>query len=71
MILTNRTGRQIGESDIMGVEGDQNVTQNILVEEDDYLDEKDIVDKELAAHPTKYEDHLEADLNQELTAESL
>ena len=63
-IFTNRKGRKIGESDITGVEGDQNVTPQILIEEDDDLDEQDIVDEELAAHPTEYEDYLEVDLNQ-------
>ena len=70
-IFTDRKGRQIGESEITGVEGDQNVTPQILIEEDDDLNEQDIVDKELAAQPTEDEDHLKAYLNQELTIESL
>ena len=49
------------------MEGDQNRTPQILTEEYDDLDEQDVVNKELAAHPTEDEDHLEADLNQELT----
>ena len=51
------------------MEGDQNVTQQILIEENDDLDEQYVVNKELASHPTEDEDHLEADLNQELTTE--
>ena len=51
-IFTNRKDRIISESKITGVEGDQNVTPQILIEEDNDLDEKDNVDKELAAHPT-------------------
>ena len=31
-IFTNRKGRKIGESEITGVEGDQNVTPHILIE---------------------------------------
>ena len=69
-IFTNRKGRQIGESKIIGVEGDQNVTPQLLIEEDDDLYEQDVVDKELAAQLTEYEDHMKADLNQELTTES-
>ena len=68
-IFTDRNGRQIGESEITEVEGDQNVTPQIFVEEDDDLDEQDFVDKELAAQHTEDEDHLEADLDQELTIE--
>ena len=68
-IFTDIKGRKIDESDITGVEGDQNGTPQIFIEEDDDLYEQDIVNKELAAHPTEYEDHLEADLNQELTME--
>ena len=52
-IFTNRKGWQIGESNITGVEGDQNVTPQILIEEDDDLNEQDVVDEELAAHPTE------------------
>ena len=37
--------RQIGESEITGVEGDQNVTPQILIEEEDDLNEQDVVDK--------------------------
>ena len=51
------------------MEKDQNATPQILTEEDDDLDEKDVVDEELAAHPTEDEDHMEADLNNELTTE--
>ena len=69
-IFTNRKGRKIGKSEITGVEGDQNVTPQILMEEDDYLDRKNVVDKGLAAQPTEDEDHLEAYLNQELKTES-
>ena len=43
-IFTNRKGRKIGESNITGGEGDQNVTPPILIEEDDDLDEQDFVD---------------------------
>ena len=57
-IFTDRKGRQIGESNITWVEGDQNVTPHILIEEDDELNEQDVVDEELAAQPTEYEDHL-------------
>ena len=47
-IFTNRKdGRKIGESDITGVEGDQNVTPQILIEEDDDLDEQDVINEEL------------------------
>ena len=67
LIFTDRKGWQIGESKITGLEGDQNVTPQILIEEDYDLDEQDVVDEELAAQPTKYEDRLEADLNRELT----
>ena len=49
------------------MEGDQNVTPQILIEEDDDLDEQDGVDEELAVQPTEDEDRLEAHLNQELT----
>ena len=49
------------------MEGDQNVTPQILIEEDDDLDEQYVVDKDLAAQPTEYEDRLEVDLNRELT----
>ena len=66
-IFTDRKGRKIGKSEITGVEGDQNVTPQILVQEDDNLDEQDVVNKELAAQPTEYGDHLKAGLNQELT----
>ena len=31
-IFTNRKGRQIGESEMTGVEGDQNLTPQILIE---------------------------------------
>ena len=46
------------------------MTPQILIEEDEYLDEQDVVNKDLEAHPTKDEDHLEVYLNQELTIES-
>ena len=69
-IFTNRKGRQIGESEITGVEGDHNGTPQILIEEYDELDEQDVVNKELAAQPTEDEDHLKAELNQEITIES-
>ena len=69
-IFTNRKGQKIGESEILGVQRDKNVTPQILVEEDDELNELDAVDEELAAQRTEDEDHLEADLNQELTTES-
>ena len=69
-IFTDRKGRKIGESDITRVEGDQNRTPQILIEEDDNLDEQDVFDGELESPPTEDEDHLEADLNQELTRES-
>ena len=62
-IFTDKKGRKIGESEITGVEGDQNVTPQFFTEDDD-LDEQDVVDKELAAQPIEYEDHLEEDLNQ-------
>ena len=52
-IFTDRKGQKIGESNITGVEGDQNVTPQILIEEDDDLNEQDVVDEELAAHPTE------------------
>ena len=68
-IFADRKGRKIGESDITGVEGDQNVTPQILIEEDYGINEQDVVDKYLAAQPTEDEYHLEADLNQELTTE--
>ena len=42
-IFTDIKGRKIGESDIIGVEGDQNVTPQILIEEDDDLNEQDVV----------------------------
>ena len=51
-ICTDRKGRKIGESEITGVEGDQNVTSQNVIEEDDDLDEQDVVDKELTAQPT-------------------
>ena len=41
-IFTNRKGWQIVESDITGVEGDQNVTPQILIEEDDDLGEQNL-----------------------------
>ena len=69
-IFTDRKGRQIGESEITGVEEDQNGTPQILIEEDDDLDKQDVVDGELESQPTEDEDHLEADLNQELATES-
>ena len=68
-IFTDRKGRKIGESDIIGVQGDQNVTPQILIEQDDDLDEQDVFDKDLAAQTTEYEDHLETHLNQYLTIE--
>ena len=70
VIFANIKGRQIGESEITGVEGDQNMTPQILIEEYDDFDEQDVVDKQLAAYHTEDEDHLEAYLNQELTTES-
>ena len=70
-IFTDRKFWQIGESEITGVEGDQNVKPQMMIEEDDDLYEQDVVNEELAAHPTEYEDYLEEDLNQELTTESL
>ena len=39
-ILNNRKGWKIGEYEITGVEGDQNVTLQILIEEYDDLDVK-------------------------------
>ena len=48
-IFTDRKGRQIGESEITGVEGGQNRTPQILIEENDDLDEQDVVGKDLAA----------------------
>ena len=36
-IFTDRKGQKIGESKITGVEGDQNVTPHIFIEEDDDL----------------------------------
>ena len=51
-IFTNRKVQKIGESDITGVEGDQNGTPKTLIEEDDDLGEQNVVDKELAAQPT-------------------
>ena len=47
-IYTNRKHRHISESDITGVEGDENMTPNNLIEEDDDLDEQDVFDEELA-----------------------
>ena len=69
-IFTDRKGWKIDESEIKEVEGDQNGTPQILIEGDDDLNGQDVVDGELAAQPTEDEDHLEADLNQELTTES-
>ena len=66
-IFTDGKVRQIGKSEITGVEGDQNVTPQILTEEYDELYEQDFVNEELAEYPTEDEDHLEAYLNQELT----
>ena len=66
-IFTDRKGWQIGESKITGVKGDQNVTPQILIKEDDDLDEQDVVDEDLAAQTTEYEDRLEVELNRELT----
>ena len=65
-IFADRKGRKIGESEITGVEGDQNTTPNFLIKEDDDLYEKDFSEKNQAAHPTENEDQMEADLNQEL-----
>ena len=69
-IFNNIKGRKIGESEITGVERDQTETPKVLIEEDDDLNEQDVVDKELAAQPIEDEDHLKAELNQELTIES-
>ena len=44
-IFTDRKVRQIGESEITGVEGDQNVTPQILIEEEYDLNEQYVVDK--------------------------
>ena len=44
-ILTNIKGQQIGEFDITGVEGEQNVTRQIFIEEEDDLYEQDVDDK--------------------------
>ena len=38
-IFTDKKGRKIGESKITGAEGDQNMTPQIFIEEDDDLDE--------------------------------
>ena len=46
-IFTNRKGKKIGEPKITGVEGDQSVTPQNLIEEDDDLNENDVVDKEI------------------------
>ena len=70
-IITNKKGGKIGQSKIKGMEGDKNVTPNVFIEEYDDLNEQDVVNEDLAAQPTEYEDHLEAYLNQELTTESL
>ena len=51
-IFTDIKGKKIGGSNITGVEGGQNVTPQILIEEDYDLDEKDVVRKELAEQPT-------------------
>ena len=59
----------MGESKITGVEGDQNVTPKIFIEEYYDLYEQDVVEKELASQPTEDEDHLKVDFNQELTTE--
>ena len=67
--FTDRKGQQIGESLITGLEGDQNMTSIFVIEEDDELDEQYVVNEEMAAHPTEYEDHLEEDFNQDLTTE--
>ena len=40
------------------MEGDQNLTPQIVIEEDDDLDEQDVVNEDLAAQPTEDEDHL-------------
>ena len=50
-IFTDRKGRKIGEYKITGVERDQNVTPQILIQEDDELNEQ-------VAYPTEDEDHL-------------
>ena len=50
-IFTDIKGRKIGESHITRVEGDQNVTPQILIEEDDDLDEQDVVDKDWQHSP--------------------
>ena len=44
-IFTDKNGWQISESDITRVEGDQNVTPNVLIEEDYDLDGNYVVDK--------------------------
>ena len=49
------------------MEGDQNVTPPILIEEDDDLYGQDVVKKYLVEQTTEYEDHMEADLSQYLT----
>ena len=49
------------------MEGDQNVTPQILIEEDYGINEQDVVDKYLAAQPAEDEYHLETYLNQDLT----
>ena len=54
-IFTNRKVQKIGESDITGVEGDQNGTPKTLIEEDDDLDEQDVVNGDLESQPTEYE----------------
>ena len=69
-IFTDRKGRNIRKSDITEVEGDQSGTPQILIEEDDDLNEQNVVDGELESQPTEDRDHLEADLNQELTTKS-
>ena len=51
-ICADRKCRKIGESEITGVEGDQNFTPQFFIEEDDDLDEQYVLDKELTAHPT-------------------
>ena len=44
-IFTYGKGQQIRESDVPGVEGDQNVTPQIFIEEYYDLNEQDVVDK--------------------------
>ena len=52
-----------------GLKGDENVTPNILMEEDDDLNEQDVVNRDLAAQPAEDEYHMEAYFNQSFTIE--